>query len=799
MKNFLILILLLLPCSSLFSQTPRVICSDVKIHTDQAGLVTLGRLGIAADEGYFKKGEYLHTVLSADELKKVRDAGFPVQVIRYDYSKYIEDRNIGLKEQIREINRTKTTRYKSTELITYPVPLNFGLGSMGGYYTLQEVKNVLDSMHKKYPNLVSQRMQAGGLNSIEGRPLLYVRISKDPNNVQAVPKLFYNALIHAREPMGMQQLIFFMWYLLENYATSAEVKYLVDNLEFYFLPVMNPDGYEYNYASYPSGGGMWRKNRRDNGGGAFGVDLNRNFGYEWGYDNNGSSPDPTNETYRGTGGFSEPETQTISEFCNQVGFKEALNYHTYSDLFLYPWSYITQDAPDSVIFQNFATLMTRENRYNTGTPGAVLYNTNGDANDWMYGEQAAKPKVFACTPETGNDLDGFWPFPDRIIPLCQENMYQNMMMAHLALGYCEARNRSSAIVSERQGYFRFDMVRYGLIGPATVTVSIEPLDATQIIQSGPDKHFSYPVQFMVKSDSIAYTLNPNMDVGTSFRYILKCNNGLYTFSDTVTKYFGPRLLALSDDCNLFTNWTSPKWNVTTTSYHSPTGSITDSPNGNYSNNSDVSATSLTSVDLKDSPVAVINFWTRFKTENCFDYVEMQVSENSGPFIPQEGRYTKNASQFEDAGYPVYDGKQSAWVNEEVVLENTAGKNIRLRFNLVSDGATVSDGYYFDDLTVNIIDMSTAGIPVESGNTLYISNPVPNPAIQDVMVSYRIGDPAGAKFILYDLKGTVVKQNKVATLSGTIRFSVSMLPSGVYYYRITGKSTATEVKKLIILH
>ena len=67
--------------------------------------------------------------------------------------------------------------------------------------------------------------------------------------------------------------------------------------------------------------------------------------------------------------------------------------------------------------------------------------------------------------------------------------------------------------------------------------------------------------------------------------------------------------------------------------------------------------------------------------------EVQVSTNRGLYIAQKGRYTKNSSQYEDAGKPVYDGKQSAWVYEEVVLDNVANKDIKIRFNLESDGAT----------------------------------------------------------------------------------------------------------------
>jgi murein tripeptide amidase MpaA len=67
-----------------------------------------------------------------------------------------------------------------------------------------------------------------------------------------------------------------MWYLLENYGTNDEVTYLVNNHQLYFVPCINPDGYVYNQTTNPNGGGMWRKNRRNNGGGVYGVDLNQN-------------------------------------------------------------------------------------------------------------------------------------------------------------------------------------------------------------------------------------------------------------------------------------------------------------------------------------------------------------------------------------------------------------------------------------------------------------------------------------------------------------------------------------------
>ena len=142
-----------------------------------------------------------------------------------------------------------------------------------------------------------------------------VKISDNPDVDEAEPEILYTALHHAREPQSMMQMIYFMYYLLENYNTNPSVQYIVNNRELYFIPVVNPDGYEYNRTTNPSGGGMWRKNRKNNGS-SYGVDLNRNYGpyTYWNAPNGGSSTDPSSDTYRGTAPFSEPETSKLKEF-----------------------------------------------------------------------------------------------------------------------------------------------------------------------------------------------------------------------------------------------------------------------------------------------------------------------------------------------------------------------------------------------------------------------------------------------------------------------------------------------------
>ena len=278
---------------------------------------------------------------------------------------------------------------------------------MGGFPTLAEAIVYMDSLHTLYPNLITARDSVG--HSYQGRALWSVKISDNPDQDEDEPEYFLNALIHAREPMGLESCLRYMSYLLDNYGTDPVVTELVNEREIYFVPVINPDGYEYNRTTNPGGGGMWRKNRHGQG-----IDLNRNWGYMWGYDDDGSSPNPGSETYRGSGPFSEPEIQTLRQFIDSRHFTVSINLHSYGNYFIYAFGYADIYAPDQALFTVIADSATMDNNYSTGTAWELLYNTNGDAVDWQYGEQNEKPKIFAFTPEIGTDIDGFWPAQNRI-------------------------------------------------------------------------------------------------------------------------------------------------------------------------------------------------------------------------------------------------------------------------------------------------------------------------------------------------------------------------------------------------
>jgi len=348
------------------------------------------------DVAYVKYGQYIDIITHREEVKKLRSLGYEVEIVHEDLVAFYQSR----------LDRTK---------------------DMGGYHTYSEVMAALDSMHALYPSLTTSKIDIG--HTLQDSVIWAFKISDNPGVDEDEPEVFYNSLIHAREPAGMEVLLYFMWYLLDNYGTDSLATYLVDNRELWFVPVVNPEGYCYNEYTYPDGGGMWRKNRRNCGGGDWGVDLNRNFGYMWGYDNYGSSPYCSDETYRGTGPFSEPSTQVIRDFMLGRNFVMCLDNHCHGMWLIYPWCYDRFYTPDHNLFVAIAESMAVFNGHVPGTAWeTVNYPVNGGSVDWEYGELG----IIAISPEIGTQDDGFWPPSWRILPLCELELPANLLYAELA-------------------------------------------------------------------------------------------------------------------------------------------------------------------------------------------------------------------------------------------------------------------------------------------------------------------------------------------------------------------------------
>jgi len=346
---------------------------------------------------------------------------------------------------------------------------------MGGYKTLSEINAYLDTLIFNNPDIMSPKESIG--QTLEGRDIWAVKISDNPKVDEDEPEVLFTSAIHAREVITPEVLFYFMNHLLDNYGIISEVTDIIDNRELWFILVCNPDGYLYNEVTTPFGGGMWRKNRRDNGDGTWGVDLNRNWGYLWGLDDVGSSPDPSDETYRGPGPFSEPETQVLRDFHIAHEFIISIYYHSYSNLLIWPWGYaVNTFTPDQDIFAQIGDTVSAFNGYAPST-GAELYPTNGASDDWIYGEQTTKNKTFAFTMEVGSYSDNFWPPLSRIPDLISENLQPNLFLARIAGNIYSLRAPSAPtlILPDTVPGTSYDVVwsHHDTLNPATLYELVE--------------------------------------------------------------------------------------------------------------------------------------------------------------------------------------------------------------------------------------------------------------------------------------------------------------------------------------
>ncbi len=683
---------------------------EVKIYLDsQEQISTLYTLGLEFDHFKWDKDNSITTFISDREFEILESSSFRFDVLIDDWYSYYSN--------LPKLSESEKQYFMQMSKENYNVE-GFGYGSMGGFFTLAEINARLDSMYMLYPNIITQKFQIG--TSIQGRPIYAVKISDNPNVNESEPQVQLNALIHAREPQAMMTIMYYMYYLLENYGTDPEVTYLVNNREIYFIPCINPDGYEYNRQTNPSGGGMWRKNRRLNSDNSYGVDLNRNFGYMWGINNTGSSGTPSSDTYRGTAPFSEPETQAIRDFTNTKSFKTTLNYHTYSNLLLYPWGYVSTPTPDNAIFVEYSTDMVAYNGYENGQPPIILYDVNGSSDDWMYGEQTSKPKIFAMTPEVGST--GFWPTQAEIFPLAIENLKPNLYITWVAGAYVSVVNPGFS-----QQYFNpgdnvqllIPSVRNkGLSDAQNVTLSLSSDNPEITITNGTINVGNVAARTSLNlNQSFAFTIGNIPGDVTVKMLITTSTDGVPMRVDTMRFIVGTPVLLLADTTNnINTLWTitatpsTPAWGITTATYYSAPNSYTDSQTGSYSNSATVTMTSKDPINLSSYSNPKLSFWTRWDIENNWDYGQVKLSTNNGSsWTPLQGLYTNpGTGSFQPNGEPLYDGTQTNWVREEISLTGLTSSQNKLRFELKTDGSITKDGWYVDDISIYVF----AVVPVE---------------------------------------------------------------------------------------
>jgi hypothetical protein len=410
--------ILLLVCSFLISASPASTVENPETHdlirvniSNQQQAITLQSLGL--DIVKTSPDGAVFIVTHDNDLSTLTREGFEYEILIRDLETYYEKR-----------------------LLADPAFGNgvWPYGSMGGYYTYSEIGDELDAWATAYPDLITTKTSIG--TTIEGRDIWAVKISDNPDQDEEEPEVYYDSLIHPREVMGLMTVFYYMKNLLEGYGYDPEITHLVNNREIWFVPVHNPDGHVYNEQTNPDGGGLWRKNRRHNGGGIYGVDLARNYSFQWGYDNIGSSPDPNSIAYRGTGPFSEPEAQVIRDFIMSRPIVTSWNTHTFTNVYLCPFSYdyVLPYGDDWPIFQEWLEDISVENGYPAGpSPLTIGYVANGTPLDWQYAEEG----IFCIAPEIGTWDDFFWPPESRIVPLAEENQLACRYWSWVAGSYAD--------------------------------------------------------------------------------------------------------------------------------------------------------------------------------------------------------------------------------------------------------------------------------------------------------------------------------------------------------------------------
>ncbi|MFJ9703948.1 MULTISPECIES: M14 family metallopeptidase [unclassified Streptomyces] len=287
------------------------------------------------------------------------------------------------------------------------------------YHNYAEMNAEIDQRLAAYPNIMSKQVIG---KSYQGRDIVAIKVSDNVATDENEPEVLLTFHQHAREHLTVEMALYLLRELGAGYGTDSRVTNIVNSREIWIVPDLNPDGGEYDIAtgSYRS----WRKNRQPNSGSSnVGTDLNRNWNYKWGCCG-GSSGSTSSETYRGAAAESAPEVKVVADFVRSrvVGGKQqikaGIDFHTYSELVLWPYGYTTADtatgmtADDAAAFKALGQKMAASNGY-TPEQSSDLYITDGSIDDYLWGTQKIFDYTFEMYP-TSSSGGGFYP-PDEVI------------------------------------------------------------------------------------------------------------------------------------------------------------------------------------------------------------------------------------------------------------------------------------------------------------------------------------------------------------------------------------------------
>ena len=358
-----------------------------------ADLMLVGQLSDDAWTHAPRVGDWSDWRMERAQLDALRAAGVPFEVMIADLQPLVQ---------------------AERERLARPQPM--GVDWFADFKNLAAINARLDALVAARPDICSI-VTAG--TSIQGRSIRGVRISRHAAGT-SVPAFLFTATQHAREWAVPMTAMWFADQLVELDGSDARLTAIVDASEIFIFPVVNPDGYEYSWTTSR----LWRKNRRLNSGGTYGVDLNRNWDAGWG--GAGSSGNQSSDTYRGTAPFSEPESAGIRDFVTpRTNIAGHIDLHSYSQILMWPYSYTSALPPESATYTRVSTAMgnalkaVNNRSYTVGNSWQVYGATAGCIEDWT---STTTGGMGWCTEVRDTGSYGFVMPTSEILPNARENM-----------------------------------------------------------------------------------------------------------------------------------------------------------------------------------------------------------------------------------------------------------------------------------------------------------------------------------------------------------------------------------------
>jgi len=365
--------------------------------------------------------------LSKEQLAQLSDAGVPFQVLINDVQAIIDHQ-----EEARVAKRAAALADNEDEDDSLADEF------FDDYHDFEEIVYETRRLVDQFDDIVTFIPSIG--KSIEGRDIVGVHIHAGPfakskranKPLTATPKLWFQGGQHAREWIGPMTVMYILTEFLSGYGTDENITAILDATEVFIVPVVNPDGLDWAFTDNR----LWRKNRRQVTSSTFGVDLNRNWDDHWG--GGGSSSNPSSDTYRGTGPFSEPESKAVSDFIVGLGDSiiAGIDFHSYSQLILRPYGWSDDVPPNEVQAKAVGAAMQTAIRRTHGkgytNEGAwELYIAAGGASDWFYSGGKMPLSYTIELRDTGTY--GFLLPATQIVPTGEEALAATIALAQAAI------------------------------------------------------------------------------------------------------------------------------------------------------------------------------------------------------------------------------------------------------------------------------------------------------------------------------------------------------------------------------